>query len=134
MFQPVKHIDVALKNTTPAAARFLDHKHQEEKRLADSRRARELERNGKKERTRARSRQKERDRVQERGKGRDGEKAEEDYCGLTGVTPMLRLNEAISASLGAETLNLLANAKCKLFQRIHAYLRNWMALEKAVPR
>lgn len=91
---------------------------------------REMER--KKER--ARARQKERERVQERGTGRDGEKAEEDYCGLTGVTPMLRLNEAISASLGAETLNLLANANYKLFQRIHAYLRNWMALEKAVPR
>lgn len=59
MFQPVKHIDAALKNTTPAAARFLDHKHQEERRHADSRRVRELERNGKKERARARARKKE---------------------------------------------------------------------------
>lgn len=73
VFQPVKHIDAALKNTTPAAARFLDHKHQEEKRHADSRRARELERNGKKERERARARARARKEESEYRRGVKGE-------------------------------------------------------------
>lgn len=51
-------------------------------------------------------RERQREKERERGRESDGEKAEEDYCGLTGVTPMVRLNQLILASLGTETLDL----------------------------
>lgn len=50
--------------------------------------------------------ERDRERKNERGRESDGEKAEEDYCGLTGVTPMVRLNQLILASLGTDTLDL----------------------------
>ena len=58
---------------------------------------------------RERERERKREREQERGKGRDEEKAEGGYCGLTGVTSMVRLNEPILITLDTEKLNLLAN-------------------------